>query len=249
MKTIIIEDEIQAISALMADINRYCPELNVIGTSGSVDEAIQLIKENKPELVFLDIQLTDGLGFEILEAFQKGEFHVIFTTAYSQYAINAIKFSALDYLLKPINGDELKAAVAKAKTINTSEVQVQIENFIKNQSLQNQNKRIALQTSQGIFIHEIKSILKCTSEGNYTHIHFIDGKKLLISKPLKEFEDLLCNNGFERIHHSHIINLNHLTSFIFKDGGYVVMSDKSSLPVSKRKKASLLEILNRMNGI
>lgn len=246
MKTIIIEDEIQAISALMADINRYCPELKVIGTSGSVDEAIQLIKESKPELVFLDIQLTDGLGFEILEAFQKGEFHVIFTTAYSQYAINAIKFSALDYLLKPINGEELKAAVAKAKTVSTLDVQIQIENFIKNQSLQNQNKRIALQTTQGIYIHEMNTILKCTSEGNYTNIHFIDGKKLLISKPLKEFEDLLCANGFERIHHSHIINLNHLISFIFKDGGYVIMSDKSSLPVSKRKKASLMEFLNNL---
>jgi two-component system LytT family response regulator len=246
MKTIIIEDEIQAISALIADINRYCPELKVIGTSGSVDEAIQLIKESKPELVFLDIQLTDGLGFEILEAFQKGEFHVIFTTAYSQYAINAIKFSALDYLLKPINGEELKAAVAKAKTVSTLDVQIQIENFIKNQSLQNQNKRIALQTTQGIYIHEMNTILKCTSEGNYTNIHFIDGKKLLISKPLKEFEDLLCTNGFERIHHSHIINLNHLVSFIFKDGGYVIMSDKSSLPVSKRKKASLMEFLNNL---
>lgn len=246
MKTIIIEDEIQAISALMADLNRYCPELKVIGTSGSVDEAIELIKEAKPELIFLDIQLTDGLGFEILEAFQKGDFHVIFTTAYSQYAINAIKFSALDYLLKPINAEELKEAVAKVKTSNKSASQIQIENFIKNQSLQNQNKRIALQTTQGIFIHEINTILKCTSEGNYTNIHFTDGKKLLISKPLKEFEDLLCNNGFERIHHSHIINLNHLISFIFKDGGYVIMSDKSSLPVSKRKKASLMEYLNHL---
>ncbi len=247
MKTIIIEDEIQAISALMADLNRYCPELKVIGTSGSVDEAIELIKEAKPELIFLDIQLTDGLGFEILEAFQKGEFHVIFTTAYSQYAINAIKFSALDYLLKPINAEELKEAVAKAKTSNKSAAQIQIENFIKNQSLQNQNKRIALQTTQGIFIHEINTILKCTSEGNYTNIHFTDGKKLLISKPLKEFEELLCKNEFERIHHSHIINLNHLVSFIFKDGGYVIMSDKSSLPVSKRKKASLMDYLSKMN--
>ncbi len=248
MRTVIIEDEEQAISALLSDISRYCPELEVAGTAGSVEKGVALIEETKPELVFLDIQLTDGLGFEILRLVQKNHaFKVIFTTAYSQYAINAIKFSALDYLLKPIDADELVVAVNKAKTTNKNDVQIQIENFIKNQSLQNQNKRITLQTTQGIFVHEIQTILKCTSEGNYTNIHFTDGKKTLISKPLKDFEDLLCNNGFERIHNSHIINLNHLTSFIYKDGGYVILSDKSTLPVSKRKKASLIEILSNLN--
>lgn len=247
MKTVIIEDEEQAISALIADINRNCPELDIVGTAGKVKDAIALIESEKPDLLFLDIQLTDGLGFEILDYFKEKSFHVIFTTAYSQYAINAIKFSALDYLLKPINSSDLKNAVAKAKEKNKTELHSQIESFIKNQSLQNQNKKIALQTSQGIFIHEIQTIIKCTSEGNYTNIHFVDGKKLLIAKPLKEFEDLLCNYGFERIHHSHIINLNQLTSYVFKDGGYVILSDKSTLPVSKRKKASLMEFLSKMN--
>jgi two-component system, LytTR family, response regulator len=248
MKTIIIEDEEQAISALLSDINRYCPDIEVIGTAGSVAKSIALIQGKNPELVFLDIQLTDGLGFEILEALKNNQnFKVIFTTAYSQYAINAIKFSALDYLLKPIDAEELMQAVNKAKRSNKNDIQLQLENFIKNQTTQTQHKQIALQTTEGIFIHDIQSILKCTSDGNYTNIQFVDGKKLLISKPLKEFEDLLCTIGFERIHHSHIINLNHLKSYIFKDGGYVILSDKSTLPVSKRKKAHLLEILSNIN--
>jgi len=129
------------------------------------------------ELIFLDIQLTDCLGFEILNHFEKHNFYVIFTTAYSQYAINAIKFSALDYLLKPINGTELKNTVSKAIAKNKNELHHQIESFIKNQSLQNQNKKIALQTSQGIFIHEIQTLIKCTSEGNYNNVHFSYGKK------------------------------------------------------------------------
>ena len=248
MRCIIIEDEEQAISALIAEINRNCPELNIVGTACKIKEAIDLIESTAPELIFLDIQLTDGLGFEILNHFERPNFQVIFTTAYSQYAINAIRFSALDYLLKPINGAELKNAVSKAKQKNKNELHHQIENFIKNQSLQNQNKKIALQTSQGIFIHEIQTIIKCTSEGNYTNIHFVDGKKLLISKPLKDFEDMLCDFGFERIHHSHIINLNHLSSYVFKDGGYVILTDKSTLAVSKRKKASLMEYLSKMNA-
>lgn len=247
MKTIIIEDEEQAVSALLAEINRNCPDLEIVGTAGKIQDAITLIENTNPELVFLDIQLTDGLGFEILKHFDKSSFQVIFTTAYSQYAINAIKFNALDYLLKPISGTDLKEAVSKIKSKSKNDIQIQIENFIKNQSLQNQNKKIALQTTQGIFIHEIQTILKCTSEGNYTHVHFTDGKKVLISKPLKDFEDMLCSYGFERIHNSHIINLNHLCSYIFKDGGYVIMSDKSTLPVSKRKKASLMEFLSKMN--
>jgi len=118
MRSIIIEDEEQAISALIAEINRNCPELNIVGTAGKIKEAIDLIESTHPELIFLDIQLTDGLGFEILNHFEQANFQVIFTTAYSQYAINAIKFSALDYLLKPINGAELKNAVSKEKEKN-----------------------------------------------------------------------------------------------------------------------------------
>jgi two-component system LytT family response regulator len=248
MKTIIIEDEEQSVSALLADPNKYCPELDIIGTTGSVEEGIELINKVNPELVFLDIQLSDGLGFDILEAHKNGNFKIIFTTAYSQYAIKAIKFSALDYLLKPIDAGELKVSVKKALETNKETNQSQIENFIKNQNLLNPNKRIALQTSQGVFLHELQTIIRCTSEGNYTSIHFTNGKRLLIAKSLKEYEDILSSFGFERIHHSHIINCNHLVSYHNKDGGYVVLSDNTSLPVSSRKKSQLLKMLENFNS-
>ncbi len=246
MKTILIEDEEQSISALLADLKKHCPEITVVGTAGSVSEGIELIQKVNPDLVFLDVQLSDGLGFDILEAYNNNDFKVIFTTAYSQYAIKAIKFSALDYLLKPINKDELKQAVQKALHTSKEDNQSKMESFIKNQNLLNPNKRIALQTSQGVFLHELQTIIRCHSEGNYTIIHFTNDKRLLIAKPLKEFEELLSIYGFERIHHSHIINLNHLGSYLNKDGGYVVLSDNTTLPVSSRKKAQLLKKLNNL---
>lgn len=247
MKTLLIEDEEQAISALKAEIRYHCPGLEIIGVAQSVKDGIEQIMTLEPELVFLDIQLSDGLGFEVLEAIKQRRFSVIFTTAYSQYAIRAIKFSALDYLLKPIDGNELKAAVQKLQQINATEQQQKMESFLQNQ-LHLAKKKIALPTSDGISIFELESIIRCSSEGNYTCIYFTSGKKMLFAKTLKEFEELLGQSGFERVHHSHIINLNHLTSYTNRDGGYVILSDKSTVAVSQRKKAQLLSILNNFNN-
>ncbi|UMY67054.1 MULTISPECIES: LytTR family DNA-binding domain-containing protein [unclassified Flavobacterium] len=253
MRTIIIEDEQQAISALKADIAKHCPELSVIGTAGTVQDGIALMASAQPELVFLDIQLTDGLGFDILEACKGQKVQVIFTTAYSQYAIKAIRFSALDYLLKPIDATELKEAVARAQSQKSADLGMQIENFLRNQALPQQNRRIALHTSQGIHLYELQSIVRCNAEGNYTCVHFTNGKKLLVARPLKEFEELLPvasgGTGFERIHHSHIINLDHLVSYINRDGGYVLLSDQTTLPVSSRKKAQLLTALEGFRNL
>jgi two-component system LytT family response regulator len=243
MKTLIIEDEEQAISALRAEIHYHCPELEIVGVAQSVKDGIEKVRTLQPELVFLDIQLSDGLGFEILEALKMQRFSVIFTTAYSQYAIRAIKFSALDYLLKPIDGNELRDAVQKLQTRNFEDQRQKMETFLQNQ-LHFAKKKIALPTSDGISIFELESIIRCSSEGNYTCIYFTSGKKMLFAKTLKEFEELLGQSGFERVHHSHIINLNHLTSYTNRDGGYVILSDKSTVPVSQRKKAQLLAILN-----
>lgn len=246
MKALIIEDEAQAISALKAELKSHCPLIDVIGEAKSIKEGVNQIKSLQPELVFLDIQLSDGLGFEILNLYKDHLFKVIFTTAYSQYAIKAIKFSALDYLLKPIDSEELVDAVNKALKSSKQDESIKIENFIQNQNENSTRKKIALQTSEGISIFELESILKCSAESNYTCIYFTNGKKMLLSKTLKEFEDLLCTSGFERIHHSHIININHLVSFINKDGGYVILSDKSTLPVSQRKKSNLITTLNNL---
>ena len=249
VKAIIIEDEPQAISALKQELTFNCSEVVVVGISQSVKEAIEKIKQLKPDLIFLDIQLSDGLGFDILESFPAIDFKVIFTTAYSEYALQAIKFSALDYLLKPIDSSELKIAVTKAIKYNQEDLKDRIETFLLNQSRNNNLKKIALQTTEGIFIHEISTILKCSSNGNYTNIYFTNNKKMLITKTLKNLEELLLPFNFERIHHSHLININHLVSYINKDGGYVVMSDKTTLPVSQRKKAALIKHLEKFNKL
>lgn len=246
MRTIIIEDEAQAISALKSELKYHCPQIEIVGEAKSVKEAIEIIKELQPELVFLDIQLSDGLGFDILTAYKEHTFKIIFTTAYSQYAIKAIKFSALDYLLKPIDSEELKEAVMKAEGHSKENDLAKFETLISNFKSKSDRKKIALQTSEGISVYEIDTILRCSAESNYTCVYFMNGKKSLFSKTLKEFEELLENSGFERIHHSHIINLNHLVNFINKDGGYVVMSDKSTLPVSQRKKSNLINALNNL---
>ena len=245
MRALIIEDEAQAISALKSELKLHCSDVEIIGEAKSVKDGIEKIKLLNPELIFLDIQLSDGLGFDILELNKDYNFKVIFTTAYSQYAIKAIKFSALDYLLKPIDSQELIFAIEKALKNSKNDESIKIQNFIQNKN--EAKKKIALQTSEGFSIFEIETIIRCSAESNYTCVYFANGKKTLFSKTLKEFEDLLCTSGFERIHHSHIINLNHLVNFINKDGGYVLLSDKSTLPVSQRKKTQLISTLNSFN--
>lgn len=248
MKVLIIEDEEQSVSALRAEIERHCQPLQIVGIAKTVSEGIQKIEALRPGLIFLDIQLSDGLGFEILDYFKQDLFfQVIFTTAYSQYAIRAIKFSALDYLLKPIDSEELTLAVNKAMKRSEKESTTKIENLLFNHGELPARKKIVLPTAEGISVFEIGTILKCSAESNYTSVYFTGGKKMLFSKTLKEFEELLCQSGFERIHHSHIINLNHLVSFVNKDGGYVILSDKSTLPVSQRKKANLMAALGNLS--
>ncbi len=247
MKTLIIEDEPQAISALKQELQLNCPEVVLLDVAQNVRDGVKKIKQHQPDLIFLDIQLSDGLGFDILKKLKKINFKVIITTAYSNYALKAIKFSALDYLLKPIDTEELKKAVDKAAEQNQGDLSKKIDSFLQNQNNLITDKRIVFQTSEGVFLHHISNIIRCNSEGNYTHIHFETGKKLLVTKTLKDLDELLSSHGFERIHHSHLINLRHLISYISKDGGYVVMSNKTTLPVSQRKKVDFIKKLEMFN--
>ncbi len=244
MKAVIIEDEKQAIMALQQEIKSNCPDVKICGNASTVKDGINLINETQPEIVFLDIQLKDGTGFDLLEKLGNNNFKVIFTTAYSKYAIQAIRISALDYLLKPIDSSQLIRAIEKAKNIDLNKMQLQINGLIQNRNINPLRKKIALQTSKGVFMYEFNSIIRIQSEGNYSGIYLNSGKKEIVAKTLKEFEELLQDFGFIRIHHSHLINLHHLESYISKDGGYVVLNDKTSLPVSKRKKSDLLSALN-----
>lgn len=180
MKVLIIEDEPQAITALKSEIHSNCPEIEIIGEANSIKDGIEKIKQLKPELVFLDIQLSDGLGFEILSTLKDYNFKVIFTTAYSQYAIKAIKFSALDYLLKPIDSEELVQAVNRVKSIKKEDDVLKIEAFLSNFKTNTNRKKIALQTTEGISIFDVETIIRCSAESNYTCIYFTKGKKTII---------------------------------------------------------------------
>ena len=248
LKAIIIDDEQQARVALKQELEFNCPQIEIIAEADSVKKGIATILEYRPDLIFLDIQLTDGIGFDILETIKNIDFKIIFTTAYSDYALKAIKFSALDYLLKPIDGQELKIAVEKLTKRTQENFNQQINNFLNNHQSSNQQKRIALTTAEGIHLYELQQIVRCTSEGNYTRIFFNNGKKLLVAKTLKDLEELLCQYNFERIHKSHIININHLVSYLNKDNGFVVMSDQSTIAVAQRKKSHLLSVLNALNN-
>ncbi len=248
MRTVIIEDEDLSYAALLDEVTTICPELNVIGRAKSVSAAVKLIESEKPELVMMDINLTDGTGFEILKQLDVITFKLIFTTAYRDYAIEAVKCSALDYLLKPIDGEELRYAVDRALKNSKNGDSKKIETYIYNHSSELKSKKIALQSSGGVDIFEIKTILHCKSEGNYTKFFFSHRRPLLIAKTLKEFERILEPYNFIRPHASHVINLDHLVRYVNQDGGYILLSDDTSIPVSKRKKNDLLEILMHWKG-
>lgn len=232
-------------------LSRYASQIQIIGEADSVESGVEAIENLSPQVIFLDIQLNDGTGFDILEkiAIKKGKStsHIVFITAHEEYAIKAFRFSALDFLLKPVDPEELEIVVGKIKNIldkndNHAHIDLLLENIRKKVD---NYKRIALSNSDGIHLFEIGDIIRCESEDNYTKFFIRNSKPILISKTLKEYEELLTEHGFVRVHQSHLINLAFLKSYIKKDGGYAIMTDNSTIPISQRKKESLQEILTK----
>ncbi|MBA9074666.1 two-component system LytT family response regulator [Flavobacterium gossypii] len=246
---LLIDDDSNLRNGMKSLLNRYAPEIKILGEADSVKTGIKAIDSLKPQVVFLDIQLTDGTGFDILEKLAqkngKSSSHIVFVTAHEEYAIKAFRFSALDFLLKPVDPEELEKVIEKIKNAlekndNYAHIDLLLENIRKKVD---NFKRIALSTADGIHLLEVSDIIRCESEDNYTKFYVKNGKPILISKTLKEYEELLGEHGFERIHQSHLINLSCLKSYIKKDGGYVIMADNSKLPISQRKKERLQELL------
>lgn len=248
INAIIIDDEPAARASLALEIKLHCPQIRVIAEAASVAEGIETVQNNPHAgLLFLDIQLTDGSGFDLLQNVNFEHLKVIFTTAYSEYALRAIKFAPLDYLLKPIDAQELQAAVEKATKSQQTELQQQIRLFMQQMAGNNASARIALSTADGIHLHYVKNIVRCASDGNYATVHFDDKSKLLVAKTLKDLELLLSPYSFERIHKSHLVNLDHLRRYHNRFSGEVEMSDGAILPVAQRKKSQLLELLGKVN--
>lgn len=247
---LLIDDDDNLRAGMKSLLNRYAPEIAILGEADSVKTGTELLLKTEPQVVFLDIHLGDGSGFDLLEEVNKrGKLNsqIVFITAHEQYAIKAFRFSALDFLLKPVDPDELEKVISKIKNVLVkSESVAHIDLLLENIRKKVDNfKRIALSTSDGIHLFEISDIIRCESEDNYTKFYIKNNKPVLISKTLKEYEDLLTEHGFERIHQSHLINLAYLKSYIKKDGGYVVMADNSNLPISQRKKERLQELIGK----
>ncbi|MBO9155036.1 LytR/AlgR family response regulator transcription factor [Chitinophaga sp. GCM10012297] len=245
IKAIIVDDEQHCIDALRAMLQKKCPEVSILAGVNSVKEARQLIDELQPDLVFLDVEMPHQNGFELLKQYDRISFDVIFTTAYEQYALKAIKFNALDYLLKPFSVQELQEALRKFQERRSQKQDTAIaplEVFLQNmKTLQQTNKKIALPTINGLVFMPVQNIVRCESTGNYTKIFFTDKKQLLVSKPLKEFEELLTDVDFFRVHNSHLINLQQMESYLQGEGGFALMSDGTQVEVSRRRKAEFLK--------
>ncbi len=244
LKALIIDDEPAAVRTLELMIKRYVPEIEDFKSTNDPAEGIHLLKTYQPQILFLDIQMPVMTGFDILKHFPNLPFNIIFTTAHDEYAIQAIRFSALDFLLKPIDADELQTAVEKymIKEVLQLSNQALYNNFLHNITSENKDDfKLALSTTEGTYFYKPEQIVRLEGESNYTRFFFTEKKPILASKTLREFEDILATHGFLRIHKSHLINKKHITKL--SGNGVLTMSDKSMVEISRRKKAEIAEYL------
>lgn len=246
IKALIVDDEEKSRVTLKNLIAMYCPNVEVIELCDSVNSALAAIANQMPDLIFLDVEMPFHNGFTLLEKIKNPSFEVIFTTAYDHYAIKAIKYSALDYLLKPIDSDDLKAAVDKVRGNKASAAlpDSKFELLLSNLKVKGNNAKIAVPTFDGLQMINANDIIKCTADESYTHITLTNNTKVTVSRILKEYEELLSDLNFFRVHNSCLVNLVHVTKYVKGDGGYVVMIDGSSVEVSRRKKNDLLAKLS-----
>jgi two-component system LytT family response regulator len=244
---LIVDDERKAREALRSVVQSYDPSITIHDAEG-ISSALPIVEEYKPNIILLDIQLSDGTGFELLKKIQPTASRVIFITAFEEYAVRAFRFSAVDYLMKPINPTELKSALDKAlSAVEKDSFELRMKTLLGNMNqVSKEQKKIVLKTTEQIFVIGIKDIIHLESDKNYTFFFIADGKKILVSKTLKEYEELLSPYGFIRVHQSHLINVDFIDRYDKREGGFVVMKDQSSIPVSSRKKEDLIGLLGQL---
>ena len=242
-RVVIVDDEKHQQEAL-TDLLKNFPEFQLQAVASSVEEAKMILNEVNPDLVFLDVQLPPFTSFDLIESFKHISFGIIFTTSYEEYAIRAFRFSAIDYLLKPVAREELATALDKFKQHKELQVQLaNINNLLANRNLSPNNQKIALPTFNGFLYVEIKNVVWCEADNTYTTFFTLDNRKIIVSKPMREVELMLSNHGFFRIHNSRLINLEHVVEYT--KGGTVTMADGSVIDVSRRRKDDFLHLLNR----
>lgn len=238
---IIIDDEEMGRVALYKKLANYCPEVEVLGKAKDGTGGLKLIETLKPDVVFLDIEMPGMDGFEMLNKLPQQDFHLIFTTAYDHYAIKAIRFAALDYLLKPIDVDELKQAVSRIAKLPNKDTKQKLEVLQQNLMPNNLIDKIAIPSLEGLLFLGTQDILHIEADGNYSTLYLADGNKQVVCRALKDFEDLLSSTMFFRCHHSHLINLKAIKRYIKSDGGLIELENGQTIPVSRRKKDDFLK--------
>ena len=247
VKAVIIDDEKNGRDIVKQYLSFYCEDIDVIGEANSVESGYELLTTQTPDIVFLDIQMQDGTGFNLLEKLPQRNFKVIFVTAYDQFALKAIKFSASDYILKPVEPDEFVDAVERVKSELEKQNQAK-DNRIDELLLiskKNDFTKVGLPTSEGIQFVKVDDIVRCEADGPYTQVFMTTGERVMVSKNLKIYEELFANNNFLRVHKSHLINTSYIDKYMNGggDGGSVAMADGSVVEVSRRKKEELLSML------
>lgn len=242
IKAVIVEDEARSVASLKKLLDDYCPEVELIGEATTVNQAIDRINNLKPQLVFLDIALPDGDGFEVLERIPDKTFQVIFITAYDKYAVRAFEFSALHYLLKPISSDELKNAIKRFWSKGDQKDQDK-QLAVLSENLNVKSKKLILPTSDGLSIIKLNELIRCEASRNYTTCYLSHNREQIVSKPLGIFEDILSDFHFVRVHNTHLVNLKYVNKYIKGKGGIVIMKDRTEIHVSKTRKNEFLEEL------
>ena len=248
IKAIIIDDEKTSRETLKGLLKRYCKNVEITAEADGYMSGVETIKIHKPDVIFLDIQMPDGSGFKLLDEIGNIDFEVIFSTAYDQFAIKAIKYSALDYLLKPINPEDLITSIEKLEQrMLRGKDDTSIKFLLdKIKNPETDIKKIVLSTMEGMHVVDINNIIRCESDDYYTKFFLKDKKMIMVSKTLKENEELLSEHNFIRPHKSHLINLKYVKSFLRPDGGCILMTDGSNVPVSRRKREEIIDILNHL---
>lgn len=244
IKAILIDDELNSLQNLQQKLEGFCPDVAIVAATQKPEEGLILIRQHQPDVVFLDIEMPKMSGFRMLEELGEYDFDIIFTTAYNHYSVDAIRISAFDYLVKPIGIEELQHAVERLSKSLHKQTKEKIDILKKSLSdNRSQDDKIAISTSEGIEFIPIKNIIHIESKSNYSKIFLMDGKSIIVTKILKDFEEMLLPYNFYRVHNSHLINLNYIQKYVRSQGGHVQLQDGTLIDISRRKKEEFLKMI------
>ncbi len=248
IKAVIIEDEAKGLHNLKSLLQKYCEQVEVIAEAEHIEGGLKILNDSKinPDVAFLDINLPDGLVFQLLNQLNEINFDIIFVTAYEKFAVKACQYSSIGFIIKPIDPDELQEAVNRIRAGTVNKINQRLELF--NQMYHNPNafEKMSISALDGIYFINIKDIIRCEAEDNYTHVHLKTGERITASKTIKAYEEMLSGLNFYRVHKSHLINLNYMRKFVKGDGGYLVMDDGKKIEVSRRRRPAFMEQMRRL---